>query len=665
MMSKARRVPVGEQAAASAPPPPAASGQQAPGAQLAAAAPASAAFVGKQAVKVVIRVRPSLPHEADTEACISTTGNQVAIVNPRNITERLAYTFDRVFGEADSQESVFAEVQPVVLRALAGNNATIFAYGQTGSGKTHTINGTASDSPGIIPRTVKCLLSHVGENALTASIAVSYLEIYNEKIFDLLAGEPKSLPNLDLRETASKSIVVSGLSNVVITSLGEFEKLHETALKNRSTAATNLNEASSRSHFIMQLSISNVLENGKTLSSKLHIIDLAGSEDNKRTGNVGARMVESGAINKSLFVLGQVVEALNKGHPRIPYRDSKITRFLQDSLGGGALGLMIACCAPGQQHYWDTYNTLNFATKSSFVKNVVVKHEIAAPKPPQSAIAALLGDYMLGGSGSSAAGTASGSSSGSSAPHGFGAAAFAHPFDLDEIVRQQVEAQLNERVASIRREMMSAAGALRGNSRGPVDSKASRTETGAEVSALKSGAKRVPLSTEWRESMLREADEAIVDGRTKDAITFLKRALVLERADTPLSEHAELVARIAALESGAAHPSNSVASAKGRLKASAAPQAATAASYGADAAGSDADVALAQLKKQTEADIISVINSGDLKAIMRLKQIGKKRAEALVAALAVHGEYATLADLARAGLSMTLISNILQSNLKL
>nr|KAJ3422970.1 Kinesin-like protein kif22 [Polyrhizophydium stewartii] len=547
MMSKARRVPVGEQAAASAPPPPAASGQQAPGAQLAAAAPASAAFVGKQAVKVVIRVRPSLPHEADTEACISTTGNQVAIVNPRNITERLAYTFDRVFGEADSQESVFAEVQPVVLRALAGNNATIFAYGQTGSGKTHTINGTASDSPGIIPRTVKCLLSHVGENALTASIAVSYLEIYNEKIFDLLAGEPKSLPNLDLRETASKSIVVSGLSNVVITSLGEFEKLHD-----------------------------NVLENGKTLSSKLHIIDLAGSEDNKRTGNVGARMVESGAINKSLFVLGQVVEALNKGHPRIPYRDSKITRFLQDSLGGGALGLMIACCAPGQQHYWDTYNTLNFATKSSFVKNVVVKHEIA----------------------------------GSSAPHGFGAAAFAHPFDLDEIVRQQVEAQLNERVASIRREMM-------------------RTETGAEVSALKSGAKRVPLSTEWRESMLREADEAIVDGRTKDAITFLKRALVLERADTPLSEHAELVARIAALER------------------------------------SDADVALAQLKKQTEADIISVINSGDLKAIMRLKQIGKKRAEALVAALAVHGEYATLADLARAGLSMTLISNILQSNLKL
>eukprot|EP00842_Homolaphlyctis_polyrhiza_P000003 jgi/Hompol1/1002/HPOL_005487-RA len=273
---------------------------------------------------------------------------------------------------SSSSIAVFAEVKPVILQALGGANATIFAYGQTGGGKTHTIND------GIIPRTIETLLGHASEDSQSISLTVSYLEIYNERIFDLLCEEPKAtLQGLELRETAAKTIVVAGLSSQPLRSISDFRRTHEIALKNRSTAATNLNEASSRSHFIMQLSITNTTKSAKILSSKLHIIDLAGSEDNKRTGNIGARMAESGAINRSLFVLGQVVEAVNKGHPRIPYRDSKITRFLQDSLGGSALGLMIACCAPGQQHYLDSYNTLNFATKSSLVKNAVVRNETA------------------------------------------------------------------------------------------------------------------------------------------------------------------------------------------------------------------------------------------------------------------------------------------------
>ncbi|KAH9271489.1 hypothetical protein BASA83_006344 [Batrachochytrium salamandrivorans] len=286
---------------------------------------------GKQTVKVVIRVRPSLPHEKDSEACITTSSSEICIINPRNTSEQLKYTFDRVFGASDSQESVFAEVEPVIMGVFSGINTTIFAYGQTGSGKTHTINGSLPESNGIIPRTIFSLLSHIKEKGLKATLSAAYLEIYNEKIFDLLApGDSKPLQNLDLRENIKGNIIVVGLSSTPIRSFADFEKLHEAALKNRSTAATNLNETSSRSHFIMQLS--------------------AGSEDNKRTGMFGARMVESGAINKSLFVLGQVVEALNKGQPRIPYRDSKITRLLQDSLGGSAVGLMIACCAPGENH---------------------------------------------------------------------------------------------------------------------------------------------------------------------------------------------------------------------------------------------------------------------------------------------------------------------------
>ncbi len=158
------------------------------------------------------------------------------------------------------------------------------------------------------------------------------------------------------------------------------------ALKRRLTAATNLNETSSRSHFITQLHVV-VERDGKTYSSKINLIDLAGSEDNKRTGNTGIRMAESGAINKSLFTLGQVVEALNKNHARIPYRDSKITRILQDSLGGTAIGVMIACISPEEDNYLDTFNTLVFASKSSLVKNVAVINELPKKESAQERMA--------------------------------------------------------------------------------------------------------------------------------------------------------------------------------------------------------------------------------------------------------------------------------------
>jgi kinesin family protein 22 len=233
------------------------------------------------------------------------------------------------------------------------------------------MNGTESENgKGLIPRIIQWFL-----DKQDCSISCSYFEIYNEKIYDLLdTSERKLSSHLDLRETDQKEIIVAGVNVVDISTALEFKKTHDTALKQRSTGATKLNEESSRSHFILQLTIKTRTED-KILVSKVHLIDLAGSEDNKRTGNSGARMNESCSINKSLFVLGQVVEGLNKNHTRIPYRDSKITRLLQDSLGGKALGIMIACCSPDEENFLDTYNTLNFATKSSLIKNVIAVNE--------------------------------------------------------------------------------------------------------------------------------------------------------------------------------------------------------------------------------------------------------------------------------------------------
>ena len=179
---------------------------------------------------------------------------------------------------------------------------------------------------------------------------------------------------------------MTGCTAVNISSLDDFKRQLQSSLKNRSTAATHLNQASSRSHFILQLQLSIFGGEKGTLTSKIHLIDLAGSEDNKRTNNSGARMNESCAINKSLFVLGQVVEALNKKLPRVPYRDSKITRFLQDSLGGSAQTILISCISPISADLFDSYNTLNFATKSSLIKNVVSVNEIIV-KPVISAAA--------------------------------------------------------------------------------------------------------------------------------------------------------------------------------------------------------------------------------------------------------------------------------------
>ncbi|KAJ2809517.1 hypothetical protein H4R20_000019 [Coemansia guatemalensis] len=256
-------------------------------------------------------------------------------------------------------------------------SATVFCYGVTGAGKTHTIQGSDTE-PGIIPRALEHIFMHQERDAFDYDIRVSYFEIYKEAVFDLLKSRDSSTTGLPIREDANRRIFVAGLSKKQVTSFEQFDSLYQKACRNRRTASTKLNNHSSRSHAILTVQVQwqDDISAGKVWSGRLHLIDLAGSEDNRRTENGRDRMAESSAINRSLFVLGQVVEALNTGAARIPYRDSKMTRILQDSLGGDSLGMMIVNVSPGEAFLQDTHNTLSFATKSREVVNKPVAHEV-------------------------------------------------------------------------------------------------------------------------------------------------------------------------------------------------------------------------------------------------------------------------------------------------
>ncbi|KAJ1729705.1 hypothetical protein LPJ61_003393, partial [Coemansia biformis] len=221
------------------------------------------------------------------------------------------------------------------------------------------------------------VFKHKERDAVGYDIRMSYFEIYKEAVFDLLKPRD-STGALPIREDANRKIFVAGLSEKRVESYEQFDSLYQRACGNRSTASTKLNNHSSRSHAILTVRVqwTDDIGEGKTWCGRLHLIDLAGSEDNRRTENGRDRMAESSAINRSLFVLGQVVEALNTGAARIPYRDSKMTRILQDSLGGECLGMMIVNVAPGDYFLQDTQNTLNFATRSREVVNKPVAHEV-------------------------------------------------------------------------------------------------------------------------------------------------------------------------------------------------------------------------------------------------------------------------------------------------
>ncbi|KAJ2084021.1 hypothetical protein H4R24_000370 [Coemansia sp. RSA 988] len=329
-------------------------------------------------IKVVCRVRPFLKTEKPDDAVVAESNNVLRVTNPRDSNKDVKFQFDACYGPTIGQEPIYKnDVRPLVETIFNGMSATVFCYGVTGAGKTHTIQGTDTE-PGIIPRALEHIFMHQERDAFDYNIQISYFEIYKEAVFDLLKPRDSSTTGLPIREDANRRIFVAGISKKQVTSYEQFDSLYQKACGNRRTASTKLNNHSSRSHAILTVQVQwqDDISAGKVWSGRLHLIDLAGSEDNRRTENGRDRMAESSAINRSLFVLGQVVEALNTGAARIPYRDSKMTRILQDSLGGDSLGMMIVNVSPGEAFLQDTHNTLSFATKSREVVNKPVAHEV-------------------------------------------------------------------------------------------------------------------------------------------------------------------------------------------------------------------------------------------------------------------------------------------------
>ncbi|KAM7452004.1 Kinesin-like protein kif22 [Porites harrisoni] len=342
-----------------------------------------APFKKRSKVRVLVRLRPERSefkaNERDNRSdmpdqCVrAVDSSTLELWNCRNSEESIRYRFNGFFGEESTQETLYHNsVCPLIPYVLQGQNASVFAYGPTGAGKTHTMVGTP-DSPGLIPRCAAELFKVIdSQHAATTDwkykILFSYLEIYQEKINDLLDPKKTDLP---IRQDRHENIIIPNLTEKLVPSLREYMVLFEKASQQRKTAATKLNPHSSRSHSIVLMKVekSQQVAPFTKLSGKFYLIDLAGSEDNRRTGNEGLRLKESGAINGSLFALSQVVDSLNQGLSRIPYRNSKLTRLLQDSLGGSAHACVIANIAPERRFYSDTVNTLNFATKSRTIVN--------------------------------------------------------------------------------------------------------------------------------------------------------------------------------------------------------------------------------------------------------------------------------------------------------
>lgn len=289
------------------------------------------------------------------------------------------FTFDAAISSEASQLQVYDKAAREIVECVVnGFNGTIFAYGQTGAGKSHTMEGYSDppDQQGIIPNSFRHIFERIAEESSTKQFMVyaSYLEIYNEEIRDLLAADPKN--RLELKENLETGVYVKDLISRQVTGAAEIDAVMQQGKKNRSVGATLMNQTSSRSHSMFTITVeacSNAVGvDGKQhiCVGKLNLVDLAGSERQSKTGATGDRMKEATKINLSLSALGNVISALVDGKSQhIPYRDSKLTRLLQDSLGGNAKTVMIANCGPADYNYNETLSTLRYANRAKNIKN--------------------------------------------------------------------------------------------------------------------------------------------------------------------------------------------------------------------------------------------------------------------------------------------------------
>ncbi|KAI9676934.1 MAG: hypothetical protein M1817_006773 [Caeruleum heppii] len=362
-------------------------------------------------VRVVARIRPLLKSEIEKDVIVeaafvgdddSHSPTLVRMPNPKNPSEDFSFQFNSVYDGQATQEQLFQnEVAPTLKHLFEGFDVTLFAYGVTGTGKTHTMRGGKRLADrGVIPRLLSGIyrrgrkLEKDSQGATTVEVAMSYYEIYNvrendakvragtvqltmllqDRVYDLFEpAEKRTMSGLQLRAEQNGKTVVVGLTERPCTSLKEFEHLYDEANVNRSTSATKLNAHSSRSHAILCVKLT-VTNGDQSRVSTASAIDLAGSEDNRRTDNGKERLVESASINKSLFVLAQCVEAISKKQSRIPYRESKMTRIL--SLGqNNGLTIMILNLAPVRSYHLDTLSSLNFANRTKKIEVKEIENE--------------------------------------------------------------------------------------------------------------------------------------------------------------------------------------------------------------------------------------------------------------------------------------------------
>ncbi|XP_028905217.1 kinesin-like protein KIF3B [Ornithorhynchus anatinus] len=334
-----------------------------------------------EAVKVVVRCRPASSKEraaghAQVVAVDSKLG-QVSVRSPRAPHEApKTFTFDAVYDWTAKQLDLYDEAfRPLVDSVLGGFNGTIFAYGQTGTGKTYTMEGVRGDPErrGVIPNSFEHIFTHISRSQNQQYLVrASYLEIYREEIRDLLGKDQAR--RLELKERPDTGVFVRDLSSFVTKSVREIEHVMQVGNRNRSVGATHMNEHSSRSHaiFVITVECSETGPDGENhiRVGKLNLVDLAGSERQAKTGARGEQLKEATKINLSLSALGNVISALVDGRTtHVPYRDSKLTRLLQDSLGGNAKTVMVANVGPASYNVEETLTTLRYANRAKNIKN--------------------------------------------------------------------------------------------------------------------------------------------------------------------------------------------------------------------------------------------------------------------------------------------------------
>ncbi|XP_005106603.1 kinesin-like protein KIF17 isoform X2 [Aplysia californica] len=418
-----------------------------------------------ECVKVIVRCRPMNEREkglkCNTVIGMDTPKGQCSIINPGDPkAPPKMFTFDGAYFVDSTTEQIYSEIAyPLVEGVTEGYNGTIFAYGQTGCGKSFSMQGITNPATqrGIIPRAFAHIFETTSiKEGIKFLIHASYLEIYNEEIRDLLGKDARA--KLDLKEHPEKGVYVSGLSMHPVHNVSECEHIMNKGWNNRSTGATLMNADSSRSHsiFTIYMEMANTDDSGEDhiRAGKLNLVDLAGSERQGKTGATGDRLKEATKINLSLSALGNVISALVDGKSKhIPYRDSKLTRLLQDSLGGNTKTMMVACLSPADNNYDETLSTLRYANRAKNIKN--------KPKINEDPKDALLRQYqeeieklkaMLAGqipveAAVAAGATANSRSKKSSRPSSGGSDADSVRAELEaekERIKEEYEAQVNE-----------------------------------------------------------------------------------------------------------------------------------------------------------------------------------------------------------------------------